>query len=110
MLHPSSTPGSFSATGNITAFSDRRVKDELCVIENALDKVKSLVGYTYRRIDLLKGKDKTRYAGLIAQDVQKSLPEAVFSSNEKLSLDNAAVIGLLVNAINELEERVRAVA
>lgn len=112
VLFSVSSSGAVTATGNITAFSDRRVKDELKFIPNALEKVCKLKGYTYRRTDLLHGKDKTRYAGLIAQDVKAVLSEAVGITDGGrggiLTLDNAAVVGLLVNAISELREEMYA--
>ena len=67
--------GSFTATGNITAYSDRRVKRDFEPIENALEKVSQLEGMTYIPTDISDG--NRRYAGLIAQDVEKVLPEAL---------------------------------
>lgn len=90
--------GNILSNGNVTAYSDRRVKENIQTIDNALDKVMMLSGVTYNLI----GDDK-RQAGLIAQDVQKVLPEAVIvNANGILSLDYSRVISLLVNAIKEL--------
>ena len=43
--------GSITASGDITAYSDERVKENINTIENALDKVKALRGVTYNRTD-----------------------------------------------------------
>ena len=92
--------GDFTATGDITAFSDARIKDEIKPIESALDKVDALMGCTYVRTDIGDGKRK---AGLIAQDVQAVLPEAVHEQEDgTLALNYNGVIALLVEAIKEL--------
>ena len=96
--------GSFTATGNITAYSDRRVKRDFEPIENALEKVSQLEGMTYIRTDISDG--NRRYAGLIAQDVEKVLPEAVSEVEDHKVLDYNGTIGLLVEAIKELKEEV----
>jgi hypothetical protein len=100
--------GSFTATANITAYSDRKLKDNLEVIPNALAKVSALTGYTYDRIDM----DGIRQSGLIAQDVQEVLPEVVInnvdpdSGEETLSIAYGNMIGLLVEAVKELKAEV----
>jgi hypothetical protein len=89
--------GDIRATGDITAYSDRRVKTDLRVIEHALDKVRSLTGYTFQT------QTQRRSAGLIAQDVQNILPEVVHEDHEGyLSLAYGNTISLLVEAIKEL--------
>jgi hypothetical protein len=100
--------GSFTATSNITAYSDLKLKDNLEVIPNALHKVSQLTGYTYDRIDM----DGVRQSGLIAQDVQEVLPEVIVnnvdpdSGEETLSLAYGNMIGLLVEAVKELKAEV----
>lgn len=92
--------GSITAAGNVTAYSDARLKDNIQTISGAVSKVLQLNGVTYTRKDLA---DTTRrYAGLIAQDVQKVLPEAVKDLGGTLGVDYSATIGLLVEAIKEL--------
>lgn len=87
---------------DIIAFSDVRVKENLQVIPDALEKVKSLTGYIYDRIDLNK-----KQTGLIAQDVQKVLPEAVSEdTNGMLGVAYGNLIGLLVESIKKLSEEV----
>lgn len=89
------------AKGNVSGFSDRRLKKNFEVIENALDKVLSLTGLTYDRIDL----NDERQAGLIAQEVQKVLPEVVSQYGKYLTISYGNFVALLVNAIKELAER-----
>jgi hypothetical protein len=86
--------GNLTMAGNVTAFSDIRLKKDLEPISDALEKVQSLTGYTYTRID-----SGERHTGLIAQDVQNVLPEAVMDDGDRLSLAYGNMVGLLVEAI-----------
>ena len=86
---------------SFTATSDRRLKTDLQCIEGALDKVSTLTGYTFSRIDA-----PGRHTGLIAQDVQAVLPEAVTDNDGTLGLAYGNLVGLLVEAIKELRAEV----
>lgn len=91
--------GAFVATGNITAYSDARLKENITRIEGALSKVLQLSGNTFNRIDL----DGEAQAGVLAQQVQAVLPEAVTERNDgTLAVSLGGVIALLVEAIKEL--------
>jgi hypothetical protein len=95
--------GNFTAVGNVTAYSDIRVKDNVEQIGGALGRLQAIRGVTYTRNDL---EDKERrYAGVIAQEIEAVLPEAVFESGDKKSVDYNATIGLLIEAIKELETK-----
>lgn len=94
------TGGSIVASGNITAYSDINLKTDLVKITSALDKVGQLTGYTFTRKDTGK-----RQTGLVAQEVQKVLPEAVLDG-EHLSLAYGNLVGLLVEAIKELKSEI----
>ena len=109
--------GNFISVGNITAYgtpSDIKLKENIEVIDNAVDKVKQLKGITYT----LKS-DGNRLTGLIAQDLEKVLPEAVYTAEtigdefkgeepeEHLAIRYGNTVGLLVEAIKELEARVK---
>ena len=101
--------GDFIASGNITAYSDRKIKDNFEPITDALSKVLQLNGMTFTRID--KEDTTKRYGGLVAQDVQAVLPEAVdinetMSYGEVMSVDYNATIALLVEAIKEQQTRI----
>ena len=91
--------GRIYATGNITAFSDSNLKTNILSIENAIDKIKLLNGYTFNTVH----DSSKRYVGLFAQDVEKVLPEAVEKDNNGLmSIAYGNLTGLLVNGIKEL--------
>ena len=94
--------GDIYATGNITAYSDRRAKSNIEKIENPLEKINKISGYTYT----MKTEDDIdkRYTGLIAQEVLEILPEAVMGSEEsQYSLAYGNMVGILVEAIKELK-------
>lgn len=92
--------GDVYATGNITGYSDRRAKEDIEKIENALDKIEQLNGYTYTMND-------KRYTGLIAQEVLPVLPEAVTGSEEtNYALAYGNMMGLIVEAIKELKQKI----
>lgn len=86
--------------------SMRELKENLEPIENALDKVKLLQGWTYNMITSPDEKE----AGVIAEDVQAVLPEAVghLSTPEKdyLLVRYERLTALLIEATKELEARV----
>lgn len=89
--------GDAIAHGNQIVDSDRRLKDNIEKIENALEKVQQLSGYTFTKKDTGK-----RSTGLIAQEVEKVLPEVVSMNGEYLGIAYGNMIGLLVEAIKEL--------
>lgn len=93
--------GTCSGTIYAPAFqisSDIRLKSNLEKIDSALDKVSKIVAYTYAK----QGVDG-RQAGIIAQDVEKVLPEAVHENDDGYkTVDYSALTALLINAINEL--------
>ena len=104
----------FECIGNIVAFtSDIRLKDELSPITKALEKVKSLNGFTYKHNETAKLEcglsGDERYAGVSAQDVQKVLPEVVKpapSNNDYLTVQYEKLVPLLIEAIKELSTKV----
>lgn len=97
--------GSFD---NVEIRSDRRAKSDIKVIENALEKVEKLTGNTYELHNTSGG--TTRSAGLIAQEVQEVLPEAVTQDIEAdgglLRLNYNSVIALLVESVKELKAEI----
>ena len=74
-------------------------------IQGALTKIASLTGYTFDRKDMPRG--KTRHTGLIAQEVQKVLPEAVITGDDGImSVAYGNMMGIVVEAIKELKAQV----
>ena len=92
--------GSFTATGNITAFSDERLKENIETIEGALDKVSQMRGVTYNYKSELN--DGQRGTGVIAQEMQQVMPEVV-QDGEYLSVAYGNIVGVLIEAVKELK-------
>lgn len=107
--------GDIYATGNITQQSDSNYKTDLHPIQNALHKVHQLQGYTYlpfdphsEAMDTDLASPRPRYAGLLAQDVEKVLPEVVMRTpDNRLSLAYGNLVALLVEAIKEQQTTVQ---
>ena len=109
-----SANGAITSTGDITAFSsDARLKENLEPITDATNKVKQIVGYTYNFNEAgceLTGEDQqTRHAGVLAQDVEKVLPEVIAAApadeNYK-TVKYDKLVPLLIESIKELSARV----
>ena len=97
--------GTIRATGDVIAYSDARVKDNVKTIDNALDKITKLRGVSYTRNDI---EDKSTKIGVIAQEVLEVLPEVVSKDDEgKYSVSYGNIVGVLIEAIKELEARVK---
>jgi hypothetical protein len=113
------------STGDVTAYaSDKRLKENVCPIDNALDKVLSLSGMTYTwnaTANGLAGYDMTtRHAGVFAQDVLEVLPEAVApapfdvpngvseSGEDYLTVKYEKLVPLLIEAIKEQQSQIEA--
>lgn len=112
-----SSNGTFYISGNgnfndVYIRSDIRLKSNLVELKDALSKVEQLKGYIYDKKQKIE--DETpqhREAGIIAQDLQKVLPEAVKENEETgmLTISPSSVNALLITAINELRERLEAI-
>jgi hypothetical protein len=116
--------GTFSTNGNVIAFaSDKRLKTNIKPIENPLDKVKSLNGFTYNWND--KAKSLANYdteeslVGVFAQEIQEVLPEAVklapfdndkngnsISGENYLTVQYEKIVPLLIEAIKDQQKQI----
>ena len=103
--------GQIASTDNITAYysSDISLKDNLRPIENALFKVNQIAGYEFdwneksHQIQQEKGHD----VGLVAQEVEKVLPEVIQIREDGIkAIAYEKVVPLLVQSIKELTKRV----
>jgi hypothetical protein len=119
----SGTTGEIRATNEITAYySDRRLKENVKVIEDPITKVKKLSGITYTPNDIAEkfGYDKSKkLVGLFADEVESVLPEAVrpapfdidengnsISGENYKTIQYERVIPLLVEAIKEQDKKI----
>jgi hypothetical protein len=96
------------ASGDIIAFgsSDRNLKDNIQPIENPLEKMKEIGGYSFVWNDnqsVYEGKD----IGVIAQEIQSVLPEIVATrDNGYLGVKYEKIVPLLIESIKELQKKI----
>lgn len=104
--------GDLHVDGDVIAFSttvsDVALKSDIQMIPNALDKIDEIKGYTFTRHNGQKS------AGIIAQELEKVLPEAVREKELALvdgkkykTVEYDAIHGLLVNCIKELKQEIK---
>lgn len=110
----SATAGEIRATNNVTAYySDDRLKTRLGLIENALDKIKTLDSFYYEANETAQelGYKPVREVGISAQQVQDIMPEVVAPApidDKYLTVRYERLVPLLLAAIKELEAKVQA--
>jgi hypothetical protein len=104
------TFASVSATGDIVAYasSDERLKDNIEVISNPIEKVQQLKGVTWDWNDKADELQQSLpNVGVIAQDVEKVLPQLVKDrDNGFKGVDYAKIVGLLIEAIKDQQTQI----
>lgn len=94
--------GNFEVKGYLINDSDRRIKNNIQPIENALEKIKKLSGYTFNKNNIAK-----RETGVIAQEVAEVLPEAVFETKDGiLGVAYGNLAGIIIEAIKDLSKEI----
>jgi len=108
--------GDLHVDGNVVAYSttisDERLKKDIVKIDNALDKVSQLNGYTFEYLA-----DGKKSAGVIAQEVEKVMPSAIVESTLPLKMGDDdkteyktvqydQLHGLMIEAIKELKAEI----
>ena len=98
--------GNFVADGNVGAYSDVSLKEDIHQIENALEKVNNLRGVHFTR-----SATQEKEIGVVANEVEKIIPELVADhQDEELGsikvMKYANTVGLLIEAVKELSNQV----
>ena len=106
-----SASGDIVADGDIIAYnaSDRKLKDNLQVIQGSLDKIGEINGYEFDWNEKSPGwaRERGHDIGVIAQEVQKVVPEIVVErKNGYLGVDYKRLVPLLIESVKELKEEV----
>lgn len=91
--------GAIVASGNVTAYSDKQLKDNIETINNALNKVEAMRGVTFT-------KDGELSSGVIAQEIEQVAPELVITGDYK-SVAYGNLVGYLIEAVKELSDKVK---
>ena len=95
--------GSIGATSAFNNDSDRRLKKDIQTIPNALDKVLSMRGVTYKWKD---GREEGDRMGFIAQEVEAILPEVVDNKNDHYTMQYAPITAVLIEAVKEQQTEI----
>ena len=92
--------GSWTSIGNVTAYSDVRLKSNIQTIESGLDKVCAMRGVTFE-------KDGVAGLGVIAQEMEAIIPEVVITQNDGMkSVAYGNIVGVLIEAIKEQDSTI----
>jgi hypothetical protein len=94
--------GTIRASGDIIAYSDARVKENVNTIEGALNKVLHLRGVSYNKIG-----ETDKKVGVIAQEVLEVLPEVVSEDLQGMySVAYGNIVGVLIEAMKEQQYQI----
>jgi len=97
--------GNFTASGDVTTNSDRRLKTNIETLTQALPKVMAMRGVSFN----MKDNPDIAKIGLIAQEVEKIVPQVVITDNSDDKIKSVAyssLVGLLIEAIKDLKGEV----
>lgn len=96
--------GTFTAVGDVVAYSDARVKTNVQTIADPLDKVIRLRGVTYNRID---DTDTSEKMGVIAQEIQEVIPQVVTEGKDgMLGVSYGNLTAVLIEAIKAQQQQI----
>ena len=103
--------GDVVAAGDVVAYytSDIRLKDNVEVIKGSLDKIEGIRGVEFDWNEKSPGwaKERGHDVGVIAQEVQKVVPEIVVErKNGFLGVDYKRLVPLLIESVKELKQEV----
>ena len=98
--------GAATFNNDVTAFSDKRLKNNITNIENGLEKVTKMQGVYYQRTDVENARTQV---GVLAQDMETIVPEVVLTADDEMqtkSVDYGKLTAVLIEAVKELTKRV----
>jgi len=103
--------GQIYSTSNITAYSDVRAKENIVDINSALEKVLAMRGvyYNMKESHSQNGEHLNRRVGVIAQEIEKVLPEVVsYDEGEDIyAVDYGNITGILIEAIKDQQNLIQ---
>ena len=100
--------GGIQCIGAVVTSSDKRLKRDILPIENALNKILMLTGVTYnwnKEFDPDINLDDRNHIGLLAQDVEKIIPQTVSTDTSKNQLKSVSYIELIPVLIEAIKEQ-----
>jgi cytoskeletal protein CcmA (bactofilin family) len=101
--HKLDPSGNITIDGDLYIYSDQNIKKNIEYIDHTLDKLKYMRGVTY---NFIKDPSKKRQIGVIAQEIEKVLPEVVKNDGEYKTVAYSNMVGFLVEVIKELDNKI----
>jgi hypothetical protein len=102
--------GTIAASGDIGITSDERLKTDIETITEGLEKIKKARGVYFKRINTKESERDRRYIGVIAQEIEKIIPEVViteYETEEKYKMVSYQnIVGVLIEAIKDLDKKI----
>lgn len=95
--------GNLTAAGDVSAFSDAKLKTNVKTIEGALGKVNALRGVEFEKISTGE-----KCVGVIAQEVEAVIPQVVGEVEGTKTVAYGNLVGVLIEAVKELTAEVEA--
>ncbi len=96
--------GNMYINGNLFTYSDIRIKDNIKQIDLPIEKLQKIRGVTY---NLLNETDEDKkHVGVIAQEIENVVPEAVFQDGNIKTVAYGNLVGLLVEAIKVIDNKI----
>lgn len=92
--------GTVTSTGDVIGFSDMRLKKNMSVIENALEKVLRLSGFKYQRVA-----DESWSLGVSAQATREEFPELVQEKDGILGVAYGNFAAVFIEALREMKRQ-----
>lgn len=101
--YPLNVYGNIGITGNLFTTSDEKIKTNIKTIDNALDKIINCRGVSFNYID----NSNKEQIGVIAQEIEKIIPEIVETNNNGFkNVNYLSIIGYLIEAIKDLNNKI----
>jgi len=103
--------GNILATLNVTAYSDVRVKTNIVEIDSPLEKIKNMRGVYYNRTDD-SNTSPARHVGVIAQEVERVLPEVVLTDSSEAKNKSVAygnIVALLIEGMKAQQSTIEGI-
>ena len=97
------------ATGNVTAYSDIRLKENIETIDNPLEKIQKMRGVYYT---LKEDTSSQRKIGVIAQEMEEVLPEVVYTGTSEDKFKSVAygnIVAVLLEGMKAQESTLRSI-
>ena len=92
--------GNFTASGNVTAFSDQRLKTNIQTLDPKLALKMRGVSFT---------KDEKQGSGVIAQEIEKIAPELVLTADDEIGTKSVAygnLVGYLIETVKDQQKQI----